>query len=368
MLKIGVIGIGNAGGQVADLATTKGFEAVALNTSVTDTESLKVVQSIIIGDEKGSGKDRATAKSFARANLDSILKNEIVTDMLNDVEVLAIASSTGGGTGSGMAPVMSEIISRIYPDLKIITYGIMPGLKESVASQQNTIDYLKELRKNDSRVYSLYDNDRVKGNLKEVLTSVNEDIVHSLCVIRGEYQTLTPYNSIDDKDMLRIISTPGRLATFSISDFAEKDIDDKSIEERLLEVVKSSSEVELELDKIVNRLGLIVNLSEKLFKTMDIDLSLVKEYVGEPVEGFEHVALDGDDKNSVHVLLSGLSIPDDRIEKVVQRINSAMEALSVTKSSSILDEAEDNVSSLRKNAKKEVDEKVNVGDIFGEYF
>lgn len=369
MLKVGVIGIGNAGNQVAEIATRAGFPSLALNTSVSDTETLQDVHSIIIGDQKGSGKDRATAKGFAKEHLNDLLNKEEMLNLLEDLEVLAIVSSTGGGTGSGMAPVMSEIISKIYPAIRVLTIGITPSLKESIAAQQNTIEYLQEVRKNPNRVYALYDNEQAKGNLREVLTSVNSQVVNTLSVIRGDYQKLTPLNSIDDKDMLKIISTPGRLAVASITGFQEKDIDDKSIEERLLEEIKSNAEVEFELDKIVRRFGIIVNLNDKLFKTINIDLPIVKEYVGEPIEGFEHVAVDENGKHSVHVLFAGLSIPDDRIMKITQRIEQAMEALSNTKESSILDSTStDALQSLRNDTKKEVvEERVNVGNIFDDY-
>lgn len=370
MLTLGVIGIGNAGNQVADLASMKGFPAIALNTSTSDIETLKNVKSVIIGeDRQGSGKDRSTAKSYAKANIQQLLGNSELTNILENVQVVYVVSSTGGGTGSGMTPVLADIISKVYPGVVVITAGILPTLRESVAAQQNTVEYLQELRKNPDRVYDLYDNERIAGNMREVLSTINDEIVETLCMIRGDYQPLTPLASIDERDMLRIVQTPGRLARVSTKGFQEKDIDSKSVEERLLESLKNSPVVEFELDKIVRRLGIIVTLTDKVFKTFDVNIPTITNYIGEPVEGFEHIC-DTATENAVHLILSGLSIPDDRIQKISQRISEAMEALSQTKDSSILDSMDTGaLNSLRRGEEVAVstDDTVSLGDLFSQY-
>lgn len=368
MLKVGVIGIGNAGNQVADLAAKASFPAVAINTSANDVETVEV-PSIIIGDQKGSGKDRITAKETAKAYINDILTNEHVSAIMDDVEVLAVVSSTGGGTGSGMGPVMSDILAQIYPSVAVITIGILPTQKESTAAQQNTLEYLQELRKSETRVYDLYDNERVEGNIKEKLETVNSEVIQTLCTIRGDYQKLTPYNSIDEKDMLQIIRTAGRLARISVTNFQEKHVDEKSLEDRLIEEIRSNASVEFELDKIVRRMGIIINMNEKVFKSFDVNIPKVKEYIGDPVEGFEHVCVDGMGDQFVHVLLSGLSIPDDRVQKILQQIDEMMSALSAKKESSILDNVNTStITGLRRAEKKEeVESTVSITNIFDNY-
>ncbi|MNW16198.1 hypothetical protein D3C71_2149660 [compost metagenome] len=69
------------------------------------------------------------------------------------------------------------------------------------------------------------------------------------------------------------------------------------------------------------------------------------------------------------VILSGLSVPDDRLQKIVQRIESAKEDLTRTKSSEILQNKNtDFVNELRGTNKPETDgDDIDEDDIFNRY-
>jgi tubulin-like protein CetZ len=369
MLKVGVIGIGNAGNQVAELAKRNAIDGIALNSSEKDISTLSAVNSMVIGDEKGAGKDRNIAKEFIQKAARDLLGEDEFTNVVKNSEVIYVVSSTGGGTGSGMAPVLYDVLTRIYPAKKFILVGILPPLKESVAAQQNTIEYLKEMRQSNP-VYQLYDNNNHTNRpINEMLSTVNKEIVDDMIVIRGDYQKATPYNSIDEKDMLKLIETTGRLVIAREFGMKEKDLDVKSIEQRLLDRLKANAHAELDRDQIIKRLGLIINLNEKVYRSLDTNLPEFKEFVGEPIEGFEHIYLNEEEENKVITVLSGLSVPDDRIEKIMQRIQEATAALTRTKESSILDDAStDMLDSLRGSSTKDgkVDN-VDLDDIFGSY-
>lgn len=371
MLKIAVVGIGNAGNQVAELAKRNGIDGIALNSSEKDISTLSEVNSLVIGDEKGAGKDRNIAKQFIQSSIKDLLAEPTFKNVVTDNEVIFVVSSTGGGTGSGMAPVMVDILSRVHPKKRFILVGILPPLKESVAAQQNTIEYLKEMRQSNP-VYKLYDNNNYANQpTNKMLSTVNMEIVEDMKVIRGDYQHATPYNSIDEKDMLKIIETNGRLVIARAFGMKEKDLDEKDIEQRLIDSLKGNAHAELDRDQIIKRLGLIVNLNEKVYKSLDTNLPVFKDLVGEPIEGFEHIYLKeaAEEENKVIAVLSGLSVPDDRIEKIVQRIQEATAALTRTKESSILDDtATDALDDLRGTGKKEsAGGEVNLDDIFGNY-
>ncbi len=222
-------------------------------------------------------------------------------------------------------------------------------------------------------VYKLYDNNNYTDKLaNEMLQTVNREVVEDMLVIRGDYQKATPYNSIDEKDMLKLIETNGRLVINRAFGMKEKDIDEKDVETRLIECVKSSAHAELDRDQIIKRLGLIVNLNEKVYKTLDTNLLKFKDLIGEPIEGFEHIYINKDEEemNRVITVMSGLSVPDDRIEKIMQRIDEATALLTRTKESSILDDAStDLIDSLRgSNDKQETNvEDLDLNDIFGGY-
>lgn len=372
MLKICTIGIGNAGNQIAELAKVeKDIPGLALNSSQKDLTNVKSIPKVIVGDEKGAGKNRDEAKRFIKEQIANLLNQEKFIDYVSEYDVVFIISSIGGGTGSGMAPITTDILSRKYPDKRFILVEIYPPLKESLAAQQNGIDYLKEVQQFLPNVsYMCYDNNR-RTHLptSEMMKSVNNEIVEHMSIIRGDYLYPTPYNSIDEKDMLKILETPGRIAVYDLHDIKEKDLDEESLENKLIDIIKNtSSNVELDRDKIVKRMGVITNLNETLNKLFNTNIPSIKELIGEPVEGFEHVSIgQKGDPNCVFLILSGLSVPDDRLQKIMQRIEEGLEELARSKESSVLDDLEtDAIKELRGTGMRSSTE-FDLNDIFDKY-
>ena len=74
MLNLGIIGIGNAGNQVASLAAeVMGIDAICINSSEKDLSMVNGrAKKILIGDSKGAGKNRDEAKAFIKANIKEI--------------------------------------------------------------------------------------------------------------------------------------------------------------------------------------------------------------------------------------------------------------------------------------------------------
>jgi hypothetical protein len=376
MLKLCILGLGNAGNQVADLAKKlKDIPGLAINSSEKDLINVCNIDKMVIGDEKGAGKDRNEAKNFTMENIQDLFNQPVFNTLIKDNEVITIISSTGGGTGSGMAPVLTDILSRKYKNKRFLLVQIYPSIKESIAAQQNTIEYLKEIKEFLPNVtYMAYDNNkRSMKTTKEMMEEINTQIVEDLCILRGDYQFPTPYTSIDEKDSLKLIETPNRIAIVNVSNLKEKDLDDKSIEDMLINEIKNNAPiVELERDRIVKRLGIITNLSDKMQKCIDTNVPVVKEFIGEPVEDFSHIFVNKEetDLNRVIIILSGLSVPDDRIQKILQRIEEATKELSRVKESSILDKANvDAITNLRStsNVPDEKPDEIIISDIFSKY-
>jgi len=375
MLKVGVIGLGNAGNQVAELAfKSRQIPAIAINSSEKDLMNISAIDKLLIGDQKGAGKDRTEAKKFMKNHITALMKQEKLIKFIEDLEVIFVVSSIGGGTGSGMSPVFTEILTKAFPSKRIVLVEIYPALSESIAAQQNAIDYLKEVRDFLPNItFMAYDNHRF-SNLPtdKMMQAVNAEIVEDIAVLRGDYQIATPFSSIDEKDALRLIETPGRLCIAKAYDLKEKDLDDKSIEEILVNDLKNvSSTVELQRDRIVKRIGLISNLNKTLHEKLNTKLETLKSFVGEPVEGFEHIFINSTDdmQNRVISILSGLSIPDDRVQKMLQRIQEATEAITKVQESSILDNINtDLIDELRKKETPETTEEIDIEDTFSKYF
>lgn len=380
MLNIGLIGIGNTGNQVAVLASEKlNIPVLAINSSEKDLETVpnnipKKLISDTEGLSQGAGKNRNLAKSYLKDSIMSIISSEDISDFILNQNVIFIVSSTGGGTGSGTAPLLTSILSSTFPDVKIILVGVLPVNNEALSSHVNTLEYLNELYNSlPNQTYMLYDNDNYSDLPSyQMMEKVNNEIVKDIDVIRCTYNYTTKYDSIDEQDMIRLISFPGRVMISRLDDIKEKDIDKQSIEDMMIQVMKTNSHVESQRDKKVLATGIIVNLSENLLSEFDNHIPKICEFIGSSDHDFNHIFVNNDRKltNKVLFIMSGLSPINDRINKIKDRIDEIEQKQKVYKEDNAISEID--VSDLsskilgKENVKKNIDE-VDIKSIFNKF-
>ena len=99
------------------------------------------------GLTQGAGKDRALAKKYLKDSVVNLIKDEDVLSLIPGLDVMFVVSSTGGGTGSGTAPVMAKVLSSTFKDVKVIMVGVLPVNSEALSAHVNTLEYLNELYK-----------------------------------------------------------------------------------------------------------------------------------------------------------------------------------------------------------------------------
>jgi len=108
--KIRVIGVGGGGGNTITRMTEVGIigaETLAINTDAQDLLKVTADKKILIGKELtrglGSGSDPTVGEGAARESLEDL------TEILSDSDLIFITCGMGGGTGTGAAPIISEI-------------------------------------------------------------------------------------------------------------------------------------------------------------------------------------------------------------------------------------------------------------------
>lgn len=381
MLTVGVIGLGNTGNQIAALAAEElKIPAMAINSSEKDLETIankipKILISDTEGSSKGAGKNRSLAKSYLKDSILSIISKEDVQSFISDLNVLFLVSSTGGGTGSGTALLMANIISSMFVDTHVIVVGILPVMSEALSSHVNSLEYLNELYGNlENQTYMLYDNDSLYNIPSyKMMDTINREVVRDIDVLRCTYNYTTKYDSIDEQDMKRLISFPGRIMVTRLEDLKERDLDKSSIEDLLINKIKNTNHVELQRDRKVTATGIIVNLSEQVFNDFDNHIPAVREFIGDPDHDFNHLAINEDRKmpNNVFLIMSGMSQVNDRIQKISDRIEEIEEKQKIREEESQLDtlgitELSQKISS--KDAKKTLDtDKVDLANIFSKF-
>ena len=383
MLKVGVVGIGNCGNQVALLAHNEAnCDVFAINTSENDLATLpSTIPKKCVGDMQGTGKNRATAKSMLKNSIMELVKdNGEFQQFVTAQDVILVVSSMGGGSGSGMAPLMSNIIRDAYQtkdgnEMITILVGVMPRLDEGFTTQVNALDYMREVYEVlESPTYMVYDNNvYAKETATKVLQNVNKEIVADIKVLQGIYNLQTPYDSIDENDYRTLLTEPGRISIASLYNIKEKDLDEVCIEDLLIDRIKKSAHAELQRDGVVACTGLITNLNERLNSTFDTHIRKVLNFVGEPTQEFLHVVVNEDKSlpNNVIFIMSGLSKLTDRVDKIKDRISeirSAQDQSQAEVEDDTISGDEIDAMNARRGSRRTVETgSVNLKDIFGKF-
>ena len=384
--KVVLIGIGNCGNQVSYLAEKKYpelFDCIYVNTSESDlamveTNSIKFK----IGEKdevEGSGKNRSRMKEYLREDIEPMLKDQRFQDTIIDKKYGFIIASAAGGTGSGAGPIMKEFLSQMFPDTHFVIVGVLPQQNASLMELGNTLEFLDELyhKLDDNTTYMMYDNDTMSDKPTTVaLKSVNENIVEDIRILTGVDNYPTPYESIDSADMDSIIMTPGRVVITRLYGQAvsEKSLEDKQLDEMIIKAIKRSAHAETDRNKKVVRWGVITYFTDAVNKLYSPALNGLEEFLGTPIERFNHNAVNDKDEslNFMYLVASGLSPINDRIEKIKKRIEELKLALADAESNKcILDEEGSSYSVLTEMRKKEkrdaAPQKITINDIFSKF-
>lgn len=143
-MKLALIGIGQAGGKIADrfLARDQAFEgpdivehALAINTAKPDLSGLNTIpneQRLLIGKTEvgghGVGGDNELAAEIAEGELEEIhtALNDVRT---HRIDAFLILAALGGGTGSGVAPIIATHLQEVYAE-PVYGLGILPAADE----------------------------------------------------------------------------------------------------------------------------------------------------------------------------------------------------------------------------------------------
>ena len=144
--KLKVVGVGGAGGNAVTRMITSGMQGVdfiAINTDAQDLDNNPSEQKIQIGKNLtkglGAGANSNVGKEAVEAD------KEAITALLEGADMVFITAGMGGGTGTGAAPVISQV-SR---ELGILTVGIvtLPFSFEGPKRMNRALEGMAEMKK-----------------------------------------------------------------------------------------------------------------------------------------------------------------------------------------------------------------------------
>lgn len=338
--KMVIVGVGNCGGQIANLAETKYpelFDSVYINSSEADLNMVNPNSKLKlkIGNREeieGAGKNRDKMKEYLEADINRVLTNQDLQECIREKKYCFIAASTAGGTGSGAAPVLYEILRSMFPQTIFILIGVLPALSASLMEQGNTLEFLNELYEViENPIYMLYDNESAE-NLPPTtaLSTVNENIVEDLRILTGIDNYPTPYTSIDEGDFEAILNTPGRILIARVTnDLTEKNLETDDLNEEnakiddiIIKAIKNSSNVETDRNEEIAYMGIITYFSSRVYQYYKTKFTKLQNFIGHISQKFDHNAINDktDDLNFLYIVASGLAPINDRVRKVTDRI------------------------------------------------
>ncbi len=240
-LDLGIVGLGECGGNLAVEFTRLGYKAVAVNTSHTDLRALSLDprKRIYIGYEgrDGAGQDMALGQRSLEASSDIIV--EAVGTQLEGCKHLLLCAGLGGGTGSNIA-VLANILARL--DIPISALASLPKDHESSIAKINAVNAINLFRNSDVASIILVDNEKIlrqyrSESLTAFYSSANQAAVERL----HEMNTLStnelymPIRGFDGEDFRRVFASRGVLI-YGAADLTD---DDLLIRDRLANGLRS---------------------------------------------------------------------------------------------------------------------------------
>ena len=146
LARIKVIGVGGGGGNAIDRmmrAKIKDVELIAMNTDAQVLSVVQAHQTLQLGNQLTRGLGAGGKPEVGRRAAEE--SEALITDLLENVDMLFITAGMGGGTGTGAAPV----VAKLARETNILTVAIVtrPFHFEGKARAQRAKEGIEELKK-----------------------------------------------------------------------------------------------------------------------------------------------------------------------------------------------------------------------------
>jgi cell division GTPase FtsZ len=292
-MTMAIIGLGGAGGNIANEATILGLPTGAINFSQKDLDSLdKVKNKLKILGSEGVGHNRDIAIELIKENYMMVI-DFIKENFSNSfIDILAFSFSTGGGSGSGIAPIVIDIISSIMPEKTIIAIPIIPDVSETTISQSNCSSTFEELLRLDVCIFPI-DNQEVKSSNMQmgkgkIYESTNTYIIDKLFKLISYTEKHSKNGNFDRKDFVTLLKQKGMavIAETNITCIPESDLSPEGIAASIQESWEQSIFAKIEYDH-VSKAGVIFDGQESIMGLIDHSLIFDKFTNGTPIDLFE---------------------------------------------------------------------------------
>lgn len=315
------LGLGQGGSNVADEAAKEGFYTGAINFSQRDLDSLENIELKLklVGSE-GIGKQRSNAVKLMNNNWD--LATNFVKENFShsSIELIFVPFATGGGSGSGIAPVILSLLSEAMPEKVFVAMPILPDIKESYQNQRNTLETFEDLSQLDICILPI-DNDKAKSMMinsgkNNLYKKINQDVVGLIKTIVDYTDRHSKYGVLDKKDLRSIFAIKGMATISEVSltpSINHHEISDNAIANKIKESWIKSCFADVELNQVIGS-GFIYDGQEKLMDFINLEKVYSSFNNKYPLNLYEGYYTEGKDK--VYTVLSGMTWPNSRLKQI----------------------------------------------------
>lgn len=317
---ISVIGLGQAGSNIAEEASKHGFLTGAINYSQRDLDSVNVKHKLRLLGSEGVGKKRNEAIELFQDQWETALS--FIRDYFSNSKVIIFTFSTSGGSGSGISPILLEVCQNSLPDTVFVAMPIIPEITESQTSQINCLNTFSELSKLDIAVFPI-DNQQIRNThglagKNKIFEITNQSAISHLSKLVSYTTKHSKNGNFDEKDLITILNTPG-IATIAECDIATLSsvMSPQGVSTKVKQSWESSVFAPVS-SKRIERAALIFDGQESLMEYVQQNL-IFQDYMQELFEGNYH-----ESNGKVISLLSGLPWS-------FKRLNDIQESLKIYK-------------------------------------
>ncbi|MDQ0221386.1 cell division protein FtsZ [Peribacillus cavernae] len=326
MKPIGILGIGQAGGNIAQIASTLGFQTALINTNQHDgLVNTRVEKKYFVPGFNGAGQDRSIGLRAANDNYREMI--DFVKQSFKDIKLLLVAFSTDGGTGSGMSPLLIDLLLDQLPGINIGAIAIVPERNVLAGNRINSAECIQEISKIEgiSSVF-LVDNDQMRkinpqSSKQQIYLASNYRVMEAINSILQVTQKSSFYGNFDETDLMNILNTRGVTIISSTTITDAKSTSDVS--SKIHSSWANSIFCPVEATGVI-RAGLIYDGPENMSKL--INMPSIFERVGEPIQLFEGTYISESDP-TITTILAGLPYPTRRLLALEESIEKNKDRL-----------------------------------------
>lgn len=285
--KVAVIGLGACGSNIALLFQKKNYHTLFINGSEQDNKALAGARNILkLKGFDGCGGDRKKAEEALAGNLEIIEELKKIKE-----EIIYLVFSTAGSTGSGLAPILCDILSELneqeHSNKTICCVAVLPKRGEALQKHINAYNCVKELSEK-AQIGSCI---LVDNNKQEDLQKINTMLVTVMDLFFTE-ESYSARGNVDLSERMKMLEQPGAFVLSAVCNGKAKG--NAFLENLLTQNIFAP----VEADGVVEYIAVINSLEE------GIDVDPIMKAVGIPQNIFQ-----GYGAKKTITVLSGLSFP-----------------------------------------------------------